>query len=69
MKPDSISNPDGSLSDAALYEETLESPSGNRLSDIAAVRQALATGMPLARALCLFVPEEDCEAVRSTLEG
>lgn len=69
MEPDSISSPDGSLSDAALYDETLESPSGNRLSDLAAVRQALATGMPLAPALRLFVPEEDWEAVRSTLEG
>lgn len=69
MKPDSISNSDGSLSDAALYEEMLESPSGNRLSDLAAVKQAMAAGMPLARALRLFVPEEDWEAVRSTLEG
>ncbi|MGJ8643687.1 MAG: hypothetical protein ACSHX9_09790 [Luteolibacter sp.] len=69
MKPDLISNPDGSLSDTALYEEMLESSSGNRLSDLAAVRQALATGMPLATALRLFVPEEDWEAVKSTVEG
>lgn len=68
MKPDSILNPDGSLSDAVLYEETLESPSGNRLSDVAAVRQALATGMPLETALRLFVPEGEWEAVKSTLE-
>ncbi|MGE9266477.1 MAG: hypothetical protein ACQKBY_00150 [Verrucomicrobiales bacterium] len=69
LKPDCIIHPDGTLSDAELYEEMLESEAGNLVADRAAVIDAVSRGIDLEAALDMFTTDINREAIKAHMRA